>query len=344
MGRLAFVWLVAVGAVAAGADAPALERFERTGTEMAVPVRLLFYAPDADTANRAADAAMARIRELNTLLSDYDPQSELRRLCLTAGGGEAVPVSEDLFRVLAAAEGFSRRSEGAFDVTIGPVVRLWRRARRRGELPDPQRLTEARQLVGYSLLHLDDKNRTAKLDKPGMMLDLGGIGKGYAADAAMAVLAKHGIDRALVAVAGEIRLGAPPPGKNGWRVGIAGLADNEPPTQYLSLAQKAISTSGDTRQYVEIGGRRYSHIVDPKTGVGLTDHSIVTVIAPDTMTADALASAVSVLGPKAGLELIDATPGTAALVARQPEGKLETYESRRWKELANPAERDGDNH
>ena len=145
-----------------------------------------------------------------------------------------------------------------------------------------------------------------------MMLDLGGIGKGYAVDAAMAVLAKHGIDRALVAVAGEIGLGAPPPGKNGWRVGIAGLADNGPPTQYLSLVHTAISTSGDTRQFVEIGGRRYSHIVDPKTGVGLTDHSIVTVIAPDNMTADALASAVSVLGPKAGLELIDATPGTAA--------------------------------
>ena len=167
-----------------------------------------------------------------------------------------------------------------------------------------------------------------------MMLDLGGIAKGYAVDAAMAVLAKHGIDRALVAVAGDIALGSPPPGKDGWRVGIAPLTDNGPPTEYISLAHKAISTSGDTWQYVEIGGRRYSHLVDPKTGVGLTDHSSVTVIAPDATTADALASTVSVLGPTAGLALIDATPGAAAMVVRQPEGKLETHQSRRWNEIA----------
>ena len=108
-----------------------------------------------------------------------------------------------------------------------------------------------------------------------------------------------------------------------------GICPSSPRTSH-----KAISTSGDTRQFVEIGGRRYSHIVDPKTGVGLTDHSSVTVIAPDAMTADALASTVSVLGPKAGIALIDDTPGAAALVMRQPEGKLETYQSRRWKDFA----------
>ena len=334
MARLAIVWILGVGTAATPLEAPALDRFQFTQVEMAVPVKIVLYAADASVANGAAKDAFARLHQLNGILSDYDPGSELRRLCDHAGEGEAVPVSDELWRVLSLSQTISERSGGAFDVTIGPVVRLWRRARRRGHLPSPQRLDAARQLVGYRYLRLDAQDQAVRLLKAGMRLDLGGIAKGFATDEALAVLGKHGIDRALVDAGGDVSLGAPPPGKPGWRIGIAPLEADGPPTRYLWLSRCGIATSGDTWQFVQIDGRRYSHIVDPRTGLGLSDHSSVTVIAGDCITADGLASALSVLGPKEGLKLIDRSGGTAALIVRAPEGKVETYQSCRWKKLA----------
>jgi thiamine biosynthesis lipoprotein len=305
---------------------------------MAVPVRIVLYAPENAAATRAAEAAFSRIRQLNAILSDYDPESELRRLSSAAAEGKAVPVSKDLWQVLSQSQELSRRSAGAFDVTVGPAVRLWRRARRRHALPSPQRLRAARKLVGYQFVRLDSQHRAVELLKPGMQLDLGGIAKGYAVDEALAVLRQQGIGRALVDAGGDIVVGDPPPGKNGWRIGVTRLKADGPPSRVVLLSRAAIATSGDTWQYVEIGGRRYSHIVDPHTGLGLTDHSSVTVVAPKGILADGLASAVSVLGPKKGLELIDATPGAAALIIRAPQGSsvgstVETYRSSRWKTL-----------
>jgi thiamine biosynthesis lipoprotein len=346
MGRRPVAWLLAVGISVAGiislslppdprlvAGEPELGRFQFTRTEMAVPIKVVLYASDGAAASRAAEAAFARIHQLNGILSDYDAESELRRLGHAAAEGKAVPVSEDLWRVLSEAQALSRRSGGAFDVTVGPVVRLWRRARRRHRLPSPDQLQRARELVGYQLIRLDPRRHAVELLKPGMQLDLGGIAKGYAVDEALAVLRKSGIRRALVDAGGDIALGDPPPGKPGWRIGIAPLEPDGPPSRFLWLSRTGIATSGDTWQYVEIGGRRYSHIVDPHTGLGLTDHSSVTVVAPTGMLADGLASAVSVLGPQKGVKLIEESPGTAALIVRAPEGKVETYQSSHWKDL-----------
>ena len=147
------------------------------------------------------------------------------------------------------------------------------------------------------------------------------------------MLRRHGITRALIDAGGDIGLGQPPPDRPGWVIGVAPLERDAPPSRYLWLSCLAIATSGDTWQYVEIDGKRYSHLVDPRTGLGLTDHSSVTVIAPDCITADGLASAVSVLGPEKGLKLIEETPGAAAFILRAPEGRIETYESRRWREF-----------
>jgi thiamine biosynthesis lipoprotein len=300
---------------------------------MAVPVKIVLYAPNEATAERAREAAFARIRELNGVMSDYDPQSEVRKLVAASAGGNAVPVSDDLWRVLAAAVELSDKSDGAFDVTIGPVVRLWRRARRRQEMPSRERIEEALQAVGYKSIRLDPQTRSVKLLKPGVGIDLGGIAKGYVIDEALAELRRQGITRALVDAGGDVGLGDPPPDKPGWVIAIAALEPDDPPSRFLQLAKAAVATSGDTWQYVEIDGRRYSHLVDPRTGIGLTDHSSVTVIARDAMTADGLASAVSVLGPKKGIALIDAIPGAAALVVRAPEGKVETVESCGWARL-----------
>lgn len=305
-------------------------RFEFSGIEMAVPVRMVLYAPSEEAAKAASDAAFARIHELNGIMSDYDPASEVRRLSASSGSGQEFPVSVDLWNVLSRAKAFSVASGGAFDVTIGPAVRLWRRARRQDELPTPQRVQQQLAAVGHQFMELKEPGRRVVLTRPGMWIDLGGIAKGYAVDEALKVLKAHGVSSALVDAGGDIGLGDAPPDRAGWVIGVAPLERDAKPSLFLSLSKLAIATSGDSWQFVEIGGRRYSHLVDPKTGIGLTDHSSVTVIARDATTADALASAVSVLGPKRGIELIESVAGAATLMVWAPNGQAEQYQSRRW--------------
>ncbi len=307
-------------------------RFEFTQPQMGLPFRIVLHAPDAATAEAAAKAAFARIAQLNDILSDYDTDSELSRLSRTAGEGRAIPVSADLWRMLQRSQAMARQTDGAFDVTVGPCVNLWRKARREKELPRADLLQAAKERVGWKKLELDSRNQTAKLRVPDMRLDLGAIAKGYAVDEALKVLRHHGVTKALVAGGGDMAVGDPPPGKSGWRIELAPPdVANAPPARFVSLANAALATSGDLFQHVEIDGRRYSHIVDPRTGMGLIDHSLVAVIAPDCTTADSLATAVSVLGPEKGLALIEATPGAAARILRKPGSSIELRESRQFK-------------
>jgi thiamine biosynthesis lipoprotein len=313
-------------------DSP-LSRFTFTEPRMGTRFKIIVYAPDETTAKFAVKAAFQRIADLEDVMSDYRSTSELMRLCQKAGG-EPVHVSEDLFRVLGRSQEVAQLSDGAFDVTVGPLVRLWRNARRTHELPDPKALAQARELVGNRNVRLNAKNRTVELLKPGMQLDLGGIGKGYAADAALRVLKSHGIDQALVAAGGDIAVSRAPPGTDGWTIGIAPLLDPDAkPNRYLIVHDAAVSTSGDSEQYLEAGGKRYSHIIDPRTGMGVVGHMNVTVLAPHGIIADPLTKVVSVLGPERGLPIIDATQGAAALVVRKTEKGIETMESKHFQNL-----------
>ena len=311
-----------------------LTKFVFEKAEMGLPFRVSLYAEDETTARAGADAAFARIAELNAVLSDYDSDTELSRLSRTSGQGQAVRVSDALWRVLVRAQEFSERSESAFDITVGPLVNVWRRARRKQELPAPELLAGMKARVGFQKLRLDPARQTAELRAAEMRLDLGAIAKGFACDEALAVLRRRGLSRALVGGSGDMAAGDAPPGEAGWRIEIAALdASGAPPPQIVLLKNCAIATSGDVFQHVEIAGQRYSHIVDPRTGLGLTDHSLVTIIAPDGMTADALSTTVSVLGPERGLKLVEETPGTAAHVVRKPGEKIEFLESARWREV-----------
>jgi len=314
-------------------DSSTLNRFEFERPEMGVPFRVVLYAPDQKTGESAAEAVFDRIKQLNAIMSDYDPDSELSKLSAGSGQGQAVPVSPDLWLVLSRAQDLAQRSNGSFDVTVGPFVNLWRRARRVHQLPDSQRLAQAREAVGYQHVRLDPKHHTVELLVPNMRLDLGGIAKGYAVDEALKTLRQHGIHHALVEGGGDVAVSESPPGKTGWRFELSSLdVNNAPSARYLSLNNAAISTSGDLYQRLEIDGKRYSHIVDPHTGVGLTDHSLVSVIAPDSITADSLTKVVSVLGPEKGLKFVEATPNAAARVMREPGEKMEAYESSRFKQ------------
>jgi thiamine biosynthesis lipoprotein len=287
-------------------------------------------------AERALDAAFARIRTLDKVLSDYDEASELSRLSAASPTASPVPVGDDLWHALERADSLSRLTGGAFDVTVGPMTRLWRRSRRQRELPTADRLAAAREAVGYQHVRLHRQSKAVELLRPQMRLDMGGIGQGLAADEALAVLRNLGFTRALVNASGDIVAGEPPPDSRGWRVGIAPLNPAAPPSQFLELARGAVSTSGDAFQFVEIAGQRYSHIVDPSTGLGVVDRSSVSVMAQDGTTADALATALCVFGPVRGLELVDRLPDVAALYvqADAATGAVSTRQSRRWGQQA----------
>ena len=280
---------------------------------MGTLVRIALYAQTEDQARRGFDAAFRRIRELDEKLSDYRPDSELMQLCARAGEGP-VAVSSDLFQVIEAAQTLAAQTDGAFDITLGPVIRVWREARRERRLPDLAVLEEAGRRAGFRKLLLDSEKRTVELSEPGMGLDLGGIAKGYAAEEALEALKLHGIARALVAVAGDIAMGDPPPGKSGWRIGIespgspSGSLD-----RVLELRNTAVSTSGDSEQHFELDGVRYSHIVDASEGRALERSPTVTVVARRGIDADSLATAVSVMGVENGLRFIEERTRAAAL-------------------------------
>lgn len=276
---------------------------------MGVQARIALYAPDRAAAERGAAAAFDRIASLDATMSDYRRDSELTRLGERSGDGP-IQVSPDLFHVLRRAQRLARLSGGAFDITAGPLAQLWRAARDTGTPPAADALQTARSRSGYTLLRLDPKDSTATLASKDMRLDLGGVAKGFAADEALATLRAHGLPRAMIEFGGDIATGdAPPKERDG-----NSRAKNETPgwriTEPLSgrtfhLANAAISTSGDTAQFVVIDGTRYSHVLDPRTGIPLTSRIAVTVIAPEGVLSDGLATMLSVLGPEEGAALVE---------------------------------------
>lgn len=280
---------------------------------MGLDFRTTLYARDELTASNAVVAAYARIAQLNAILSDYDSDSEISRLSRTSGSGKWQPVGPDLWRILVAAQQIAERSGGAFDLTVGPSVNLWRRARREHKLPSAELLDAMRERVGFRNLQLDFQHHAALLTRPDMRLDAGGIAKGYALDEALAVLRGRGLRRAMIHAGGDMIFGDPPPGERGWSVELPRYS-GAAPTPIAELNNCALSTSGDLNQFVEIDGVRYSHIIDPHTGIGLTNRSVVYVIAPRGITSDSLSKPLSVLNAAAGLRLLSLYPHTSCQI------------------------------
>jgi thiamine biosynthesis lipoprotein len=290
-----------------------LERFEYVQVHMGTRARLVVFAKDEDTAVEACTAAYRRVAELEQICTDYRKSSELMQLCAKAGG-PPVKVSDELFFVISKAVEKSQKTGGAFDITVGPFVALWREARKSGKMPAREEIEKARELVGYEKIILDAANQTVQLTRQGMKLDLGAIAKGYAGDCAVAVLRSYGINSALFEAGGNIVVSDAPPGRHGWEIEVVNDRPSSKP-KLLFVKNAGISTSGDTEQHVEIEGRRYSHIVDPRTGIGLTNRNYVTVVARDGVTSDGLSTAACVLGPVEFGWVLQKYPGTRAYFA-----------------------------
>lgn len=252
----------------------------------------------------AANTAFQEISRIEKLLSKYDPDSEISRLNRS---GE-LALSEDTGNVLKKAREFWRLTAGSFDVTIGPLMDLWGFTTKNYRLPEDTQIKKTLELVGFDKIIFNDENNVVKYIFSGAEIDLGGIAKGYAIDRAVFKLKEKGIFSCLINAGGQVYCLGDNFGKP-WRVGIKnprkpGIVD------YLELRDKAVSTSGDYEQYFIINGRRFSHIMDPKTGYPV-DRGVVavTVVADDSTLADALSTSIFVLGKEKGLELAKKIPG-----------------------------------
>ncbi|MCP3906030.1 MAG: DUF1080 domain-containing protein [Planctomycetes bacterium] len=289
-----------------------LQRHEFREIHMGSEARVVLYTEDLTVASEAARAAFDRIAELDAVMSDYRDDSELMRVCREQTPGEMIEVSEDLYRVLWRAREISEATDGAFDVTVGPMVRRWREAQRTGTPPSAEELKELRALVGFRAITFAPDRRAIRFDRAGVGVDLGGIGKGFACDEALARVRDRGVEHCLVELGGDLVAGAPPPGENAWRVKVEAPGGH----RIITLASGGITTSADRFRYVDVGGKRFSHILAPGTGYGVTSRLAVTVGAPDATTADALATAISVVGPREGTWMLRRFPGSAALIER----------------------------
>ncbi|MDZ7692844.1 MAG: FAD:protein FMN transferase [Balneolaceae bacterium] len=313
-----------------------LQRFEYDSPHMGTTFRILMYAESEQIADSASQAAFSKVEELNEIMSDYDPKSELSLLSDRAPTEQAVQVSDPLFHVLNRSQQIAHKTGGAFDVTVGPYVELWRRMNRQPEpkLPPQDTLLAYAERVSYRYLELNPQQKTVKLTRPGMQLDLGGIAKGYAADQVLEVLNNYGIYSALVDAGGDIVLGDSPPDRKGWNIEVLthdtqGIEDEI----MLQLSNKAVATSGDLFQYVEIEGTRYSHIIDPRTGLGLTDRRQVTVIASSGIMADGYASAMSVMKPEKAVLLAEELPDLSVFIEQSAADGIKRWRSQSFKKL-----------
>ncbi len=296
-------------------------------------VTITVFSSSAGRARRAMDAAFKAIERVRALADRHRPQSEVSKLMAARG---PVRVSPELYRLLAAAKRMSLESAGAFDVTVGPLLELWKRCAQADRLPTRQELAQTRRLVGADQIEL--KDGFVRLARPGVCIDLGGIAKGYAVDAAIAALRRAGVKSALVNAGGDMAMIGPRPGRDGWTIGVQDPRRPRDPRALvctLRLPPCAVATSGDYERYSRIAGRRFSHIVDPRTGWPCDQTPSVTIVSKtDAMTADMWATAASVLSPEESLKRIDARPDLEALlITKGPDDKLRLHLSRGFASL-----------
>ncbi len=283
------------------------------------------FAADRDTAKKAVEAAYDRLADVNRRMSDYSDDSEIGRLNRRPAN-EKLVVSPETFFVLQKAMEVAKASGGSFDPTCRPLVLLWKHAGKENRLPEPQALLETMQHIGWQKVTLDPHNRAVVVTVPGVQIDLGGIAKGYALDLAAQALKQAGGESGLVNVGGDVFACGARPGGKPWRIGVKhpfqpGLF------RTLAVCDRAVATSGVQQRFNVIDGKRYSHIIDPRTGRPAEQAPAVTVIAPDGLTADAWATVFSVLTVEEGRAMVESLPEIEAMWIWGAADAVQTAES-----------------
>lgn len=276
-----------------------------------------------NNAEKVINEAFLEMERVNSLLNNYDNESEVSKINKFSGE-KSVDISPETLDALQTAVKFSDITGGAFDFTIGPLLKLWGFAKEEagleGDNPKLVEIEKAKELVNYKALRLEKVNngigtiRSAKLLKKGMYIDVGAFSKGYVADRAMEIINNNGIKNALISAGGTVVACGKKPDKSSWKIGIRHPRKEDSFLSFVELKDCAVSTSGDYEKYFKKKNKRLTHIIDPRTGMPVDRHQSVTVIAKTGVESDALSTALFVMGTKDGIELVNSLPGVEALI------------------------------
>ncbi len=298
--------------------------------KMGSPFVVTVFTDDSLALLPIIEKAYSRVDSLNQIFSDYLETSEINTVCQKTHIWQ--PISKDLHHLLKISANAYKITNGCFDITVGQIVKVWRKARKTKQMPNDAELQAALRKTGFKNIEIDENTPQIRFNTEGVLLDFGGIVKGFAAQEVADILTKNGFPYCLIDAGGDLVAGKKPsfgqPKPEGWKIGISlPNSDKKLMPRFLSIENQAVATSGDMYQFFEKDGKRYSHIVNPKTGLGLTHQRNVTVIAPDGATADWLATACSVLPIRKAKRLIKKYPHTALLILENKKGKIKSVQS-----------------
>jgi FAD:protein FMN transferase len=290
-----------------------MKLFEQSRNAMGTVFRVCLYSEDETHALACFESAFDEIERLEETFSKFRSSSEVSRINRLASQ-RPVTTDGEVFGLLEKAQSYSRRTDGAFDITVGPLMRAWGFFRAEGRLPASEELSTAREKTGFEKIEIDPASRTARFAVPEMEIDLGAIGKGYAVDRVAAVLSEAGIETALIDAGSStiFALGAPPDCV-GWTVHVPDPLERSRPLSTVTLRDQSISTSGNYERFFEVSGKRYGHIIDPRRGVPVEGVLQACLLAPSATMSDALSSAIFVMGADAGAEMLEAFEGVEAM-------------------------------
>ena len=310
---LTLAWLaVALSTVAQSAKVDPLDHYEATRLSMACVYAIDAYGPDAAALPRIVEEAFDEVDRIDRLMSHYKADSPLSRINREAAQ-HPVEVDAELFDFIAESLRYDRESGGAFDITVGPLMKAWGFFGGEGRMPSAEEVAAARRHVGGTHLVLDPAAKTIAFDDPGVELDLGGIAKGYAVDRAVTLLKARQIAAALVSAGGSTIYGlGAPPGRTGWDVTIQDPIDSRKTGHTVTLKDRALSVAGGSEKSFDSGGVRYSHIMDPHSGRPVQGILTVAVLAATGTAGDALDDALFVMGPERSRRYLKTLPGTEA--------------------------------
>ena len=291
----------------------AQKSYSESSILMGSSFEITVVAEDEDFAKESLAIAKKEIIRIENLISSWDQKSETSRINRNAGIG-AVEVSKELFDLIFRAQQISKLSSGAFDLTFAAIDKLWNFDGRESEMPNPDALKASVFNIGYQLIELDEESLTVFLPKKGMKIGFGAIGKGYAADSAKQLLVERGVLGGIINASGDMNTWGTKPDGSSWTIGIVNPMNNKKVFSWFSLEHNAVVTSGDYEKFTQINGRRYSHIIDPRTGIPSQGIVSCTVFAGKAELADAIATAIFVMGVESGLFLIDQLPDIEAIL------------------------------
>ena len=267
-----------------------------------------------ETANQHIDAAVEEIRRIEKLLTTFDTTSQNNQINQYAGE-HPVKVDQEVFELIKRSKIISQLTQGAFDITYGSVdKRLWNFDQEMKALPDAETAARMVRLINYRNVIMDEKRGTVFLKEAGMRIGFGGIGKGYAAEMARRLLIQRGVKSGVVNAAGDLTVWGYQPNGKPWTIGIADPGSAKHPFSYLDITDMAVATSGNYEKFVVIDGKRYSHTIDPKTGLPVHGIKSVTIMSPNAEIADAMATPVMIMGIHVGLDLVNQVRGLACII------------------------------